>query len=95
MASRSGAWGRVRRQAWERDRKAQAVCHICGQPIDYFLPPSSAPNAYEPDHVIPVKKRPDLELDLSNIKASHSRCNRVRGDGTNGENDLGMRSRIW
>ena len=95
MSSRSGRWPVIRRMAWDRDRKARAVCHICGQPIDYYLEPSSAPNSWEPDHLIPVAKRPDLELDLMNIAASHMRCNRVRGDGTNGENTLGMRSRIW
>lgn len=93
--SRSGRWPAVRRMVWNRDRKARAVCHICGQPIDYSLPPSSADVAWEPDHVIPVAKRPDLELDMVNIKASHKRCNRARGDGTNGENNLGMQSRIW
>ena len=95
MSSRSGHWPKVRLQAWERDRKSKAVCHICGQPIDYFVSPSSTPDSWEPDHVIPVKIRPDLELDLSNVMASHKRCNRARGDGTNGENDLGKRSRIW
>ena len=92
---RSSRWKYIRKMAWDRDRKAKAVCHICGQPIDYSLPPSSGPEAYEPDHVIPVSKRPDLELDLNNILASHTRCNRSRGDGENGENALGMRSRIW
>ena len=92
---RSSRWKRIRKLAWDRDRKARGVCHICGQPIDYTLHPSSGPNAWEPDHVIPVSKRPDLELDLGNILPSHARCNRARGDGTNGENDLGMRSRIW
>lgn len=92
---RSSRWQKIRKMAWDRDRKANAPCHICGQPIDYSLPPSSGPEAYEPDHVIPVAKRPDLELDLNNILASHARCNRSRGDGTNGENALGMRSRIW
>ena len=93
--SRSGRWPYVRRLAWDRDRKARAVCHICGQPINYFLQPSSCADAWEPDHVIPVAKDPSLELDLGNIKASHKRCNRSRGDGTNGENIIGMQSRIW
>ena len=84
MSSRSGRWPIVRKMAWDRDRKARAPCHICGQPIDYHLEPSSAPNAWEPDHIIPVAKAPELELDLTNI-----------GDGTNGENELGQRSRIW
>ena len=93
--SRAGRWPYVRRLAWDRDRKNRAVCHICGQPINYFLEPSSCDDAWEPDHIIPVAKAPELELDLNNIKASHRRCNRSRGDGTNGENVLGMQSRIW
>ena len=92
---RSTRWPYVRRMAWDRDRKSRAVCHICGQPINYHLMPSSADEAWEPDHVVPVSKDPSLELDLNNIKASHRRCNRSRGDGTNGENVIGMQSRIW
>lgn len=95
MSGRSSRWPHVRKLAWDRDRKARAPCHICGQPIDYFLEPSSAPDSWEPDHLIPVARAPELELDLSNIAASHMRCNRVRGDGINGENELGRRSRIW
>ena len=96
MTNRSGSrWRRIRRLAWERDLKAHAPCHICGQPINYMLKPSSAPDAWEPDHLIPVTKRPDLELDLLNIAASHARCNRSRGDGTNGENVIGQQSRVW
>lgn len=93
--SRSGRWPYVRRLAWDRDRKARSVCHICGQQINYFLKPSSCEDAWEPDHIIPVAKAPELELDLKNIAPAHKRCNRARGDGTNGENTLGMQSRIW
>ena len=93
--SRSSRWPYIRAQAWNRDKKARAVCHICGEPIDYFVPPSSTPDSYEPDHIIPVHMRPDLELDITNIKASHRRCNRQRGDGTNGTNIIGERSRKW
>lgn len=92
---RSNRWRYIRRIAWDRDRKDRAPCHICGQPIDYFLRPSSCDDAWEPDHVIPVAKRKDLELDLNNIKASHRRCNRARGDGSGMENELGMQSRVW
>lgn len=87
-------WQRIRRLAWDRDRRARAVCHICGQPIDYFLKPSSAPLAWEPDHIRPYSQAPELELDLLNIAPSHTRCNRQRGNGMH-DNDLGMRSRIW
>ena len=95
IMSRSSRWPYIRAQAWNRDKKARAVCHICNEPIDYFVPPSSTPDSYEPDHVVPVHMRPDLELDLGNIKASHRRCNRQRGDGTNGTNIIGERSRRW
>ena len=95
IMARSSRWPYIRAQAWNRDKKVRAVCHICNEPIDYFVPPSSTPDSYEPDHIIPVHMRPDLELDLTNIKASHRRCNRQRGDGTNGTNVIGERSRKW
>lgn len=87
-------WQRIRRMAWDRDRRSRAVCHICGDRIDYSLKPSSAPLAWEPDHLMPYSKAPELELDLANIAASHMKCNRQRGNGTH-DNDLGRRSRIW
>ena len=92
---RASRWPYIRRLAWDRDRKARAVCHICNQPIDYTLEPSSCPLAWEPDHLIPVSKRPDLELDLNNVSASHQRCNRARGDGDLKGWDLGQQSRVW
>ena len=93
--SRASRWPYVRKMAWDRDRKAKAVCWICGQAIDYSVAASSSDDSWEPDHVQPVSKRPDLELDLNNIKPAHRQCNRQRGDGTNGENAIGQRSRIW
>lgn len=93
---RSSRWKYIRKVAWGRDKAARACCHICGMPIDYSVEPSSTPDSYEPDHVIPVSMNKELELDLNNILPSHRRCNRARGDGKrNGENSLGMRSRIW
>ena len=92
---RNTRWPYVRKMAWDRDRKIKAVCHICGQPIDYSIPPSSAPNSYEPDHIVPVSKDPGRELDLANIAPSHMRCNRARGTLSPKMNDLGQRSRIW
>lgn len=93
MSKRSSRWGYIKMLAWERDRKEHNVCHICGQPIDYTLQPSSCETAYEPDHIIPFAQRPDLELDLQNVAASHRRCNRARG-----KSDLlglGQQSRVW
>lgn len=91
---RSKRWPYIRKLAYERDRKARAVCHICGERIDYTIKPSSAPLAWEPDHIQPFSRAPELELDLNNIKASHMRCNRQRGNGNN-DGNLGQRSRLW
>jgi len=93
MSNRSSKFKYIRKLAWERDRKAKAVCHICGQPIDYTLPPSVYPDSWEPDHIIPFSKRPDLELDLNNIAPSHRRCNRGRCDTD--IVGLGQQSRVW
>lgn len=87
-------WQAVRKLAWDRDRHSRAPCHICGHPIDYGLRPSSAPLAWEPDHIVPFATAPELELDLNNVAASHMRCNRQRGKGLNDSN-IGKRSRIW
>jgi len=94
MADRSSRWPKIRKLAWDRDRKNRAVCHICGEKIDYSLEPSSAPLSWEPDHIVPFTKAPELELDLSNIAASHMRCNRQRGTGSQ-DGAIGQRSRIW
>ena len=91
---RSPRWKYIRKLAWDRDRKARAVCHICGERIDYSIEPSSAPLAWEPDHLMPVSRAPELELDLTNVAPSHMRCNRQRGNGAQ-EIAIGQRSRIW
>lgn len=92
---RTSRWKAVRLRAYERDRKAQAPCWWCGQPINYIVPPSSTPDSWEGDHKVPVSMAPELELDVLNVAPAHKRCNRSRGDGTNGENSIGMQSRIW
>lgn len=87
-------WQILRRECFYRDRKAQAVCHICNQPIDYSLPMSSTDEAYEADHIYPRSKHPELTLVASNIAASHRKCNRKRRDKAT-INDLGNQSREW
>ena len=77
---RSSVGRKVRMRAWYRDSKAKAPCWICGQPIDYRLKPSSADNAWEPDHKLPRNRHPELALDLANILPSHRACNRSRQD---------------
>ena len=92
-------WLVVRRQAYERDRAANAGCWICEEEgrdptIDYSLGYSTCPDAYEADHYVPVSDHPELEYDLANLRASHQRCNRRRNDRA-GINLLGNRSRDW
>lgn len=88
-------WRRVRAMAYDRDRKRDAPCHLCGQPIDYLAPPLS-PDSWEPDHILPCDKHPDRMYDIANLAPSHSSCNRSRGDAEieHGE-PLGRPSRSW
>lgn len=89
----SRKWRELRARLYERDRRADARCWICGQPIDYRAAPLS-PDSWEPDHVVPVAADPDRAFDPGNIRAAHCACNRARGNRKQG-NDLGTRSRQW
>ena len=65
---------------YERDRRANAPCWLCNQQIDYRAAPMS-PDAWEPDHVLPVIDHPELAFDPGNIRPAHASCNRSRGSG--------------
>lgn len=78
---------------------ARAICWICDQPIDYSLKHGD-PWAFELDHALPVETHPELALDPSNFKPSHSRCNKRRAlaegpSGDDGVPDTGIASEIW
>lgn len=93
----SQEWRIIRRQAYLRDRKANARCEICKGaegPIDYSAKPSSHSHAYEPDHILPRATHPELALVISNIQASHVMCNRAKGKRSS-SNPLGTPSREW
>lgn len=68
-------------------------CYLCGQPIDYDAPRHD-PEALEADHVLPVSGYPDLEFEPSNLRPTHSRCNRHRGPGRTVAS-LGATSERW
>jgi hypothetical protein len=68
-------------------------CHLCGDSIDYRLP-YGHPEAFELDHIIPVKDRPDLLLDVNNFGASHHTCNEDKGSDA-APLKLGECSEIW
>ncbi|WP_210578594.1 HNH endonuclease [Actinomyces succiniciruminis] len=60
--------------------RAESVCWICKQRIDYDAAPGSTEDSHELDHVIAVSLRPDLQEDPSNFAHSHRRCNAARGN---------------
>lgn len=72
----------------------KAPCGICSQrTIDYDGPPN-APDSFELDHRISLKRRPDLALEPSNAQPSHVRCNRAKQAG-DASPALGERSENW
>ena len=87
-------WQRLRVECFKRDKARQAPCHICGQAIDYALKPSSTPDSYEPDHLRPVDRYPELALLPENVGPSHMKCNRARGKKA-GIDAMGNRTRDW
>lgn len=87
----------VKRMCFERDKRANAPCWLCGEPIDYALGMStlgSSGDAWEPDHYRDRKHHPELALDPANIRPSHKKCNRRRGTKA-GLTQLGSPSRQW
>lgn len=85
----------IRPMCFERDRSRNAVCHICKQPIDYYAAPQT-PDAWEPDHIKPRSKYPELAEDPANIAPSHCSCNRSRGNKDIDEKSrLGISSENW
>ncbi|MHA4848780.1 HNH endonuclease [Rhodococcus sp. MSC1_016] len=75
-AGRSGHRWRTIRNNLKMQRNP---CWICKQPIDYDAP-ANHPEAFEPDHYYPVSTHPHLANDPGNLRASHSECNRKRGN---------------
>ena len=73
MSKRSSRWAYIRKLAFERDKKNKAVCHLCGQPIDYTLEPGKYSDSWSPDHIMTFHDHPEMELDLQNVAASHRR----------------------
>lgn len=69
---------RLKQEHRRRCRAANLPCALCGDPIDYSLPPTS-PHAFQSDHRIPVSVRPDLGYHASLLQPSHASCNRSRG----------------
>lgn len=82
--------GNPRRANGARRDKVRAVvrswgrpCAICGDPIDYSLPPGD-PWSFEVDEIIPVSKG-GSPFDVDNCQPAHRRCNQWRGARGMGE----------
>ena len=103
-------WYQARDAAWRRDSQAivrgpdgsvevGARCWICGDRIDYAKGLGSTdPFAYEADHYYTVDEHPELEYDVANLRPSHVKCNRRRGNGKPRKPKsvgLGKPSRCW
>lgn len=76
--------GNPRRANGSRRDKVRATvrswgrpCAICGQPIDYSLPPGH-PDSFEVDEIVPVSKG-GSPFDVGNCQPAHRRCNQWRG----------------
>ena len=77
-----------------RDLRARGDrCWLCGDPIDYALPPD-ADWAFSVDHIKPWSLAPELREDPANLAAAHSLCNKRRGNGPP-PLGLGLLSRSW
>lgn len=68
-------------------------CWLCNQPIDYSLPFDDS-DAFSLDHRFPVSTHPQHAEDPANFEASHSRCNKSRGNRAQPMH-LGQPSRNW
>lgn len=71
-------WRKLKDRMKADCRNRRAVCWRCNQPIDYDAP-GQAPTSFEADHYYPVKTHPWLAYEYTNLRPSHSRCNRARG----------------
>lgn len=72
-----GTNGNAERKLKARLRAEGRPCHICGQPIDYSLPPGT-PLSFEVDHVNP-RARGGAAYDYVNLDAAHRICNQRKG----------------
>jgi 5-methylcytosine-specific restriction endonuclease McrA len=67
-------------------------CWLCGMPIDYDMPDSE--HAFNLDHYYPASTHPEHYEDPANFRASHAKCNQVRGNNPP-RPLLGVPSRQW
>jgi 5-methylcytosine-specific restriction endonuclease McrA len=84
---------------WRAEKKAtwkavNAPCALCGQRTIEYDAPANTPLAFEMDHRISRKRRPDLAMVDSNVQPSHHSCNRRKSSG-DAPLDLGPMDEQW
>ena len=84
--------GKARKQVAQRGYANNTPCCICGQPIDYRLPPTD-PNGMTIQHVKPRATHPHLTWDKTNWAPAHAQCNQAAG--TKIQTGLGTRTPKW
>lgn len=60
--------------------RAESVCWICEQRIDYDAAPGTTDDSHELDHMIPVSVDDRLQEDPTNFRHSHRLCNLRRSN---------------
>lgn len=60
-----------------RVRARMDPCALCGEAIDYGLPPGD-PMSFTIDHIVPISRGGGV-YDPENCQAAHLRCNQAKG----------------
>ncbi|QDG88854.1 HNH endonuclease [Pseudarthrobacter sp. NIBRBAC000502770] len=60
-------------------RAKRLGCAICQQPIDYRLQYPDE-DSFSVDHIKPRSTHPHLAEEPTNLRSTHLRCNKARGD---------------
>jgi 5-methylcytosine-specific restriction endonuclease McrA len=93
MTRGQGRSGRPYRRVRAELKAKQLPCHICGKPIDYTLP-GTEPMSFAMDHVVPLAFG-GHPLAMSNVRASHRRCNAAKGTKATADVVIIPQSRAW
>ncbi|MBE5453493.1 hypothetical protein E3G52_000357 [Mycobacteroides abscessus] len=76
------------------DGTVGAPCWLCHRAIDYTITDPYHPDVFNADHATPVKERPELAMDVNNLRPSHRDCNLRRG-ADDAEINIGTTSEPW
>lgn len=86
------AVGEARKDVAQRGYANNEPCCICGQAIDYRLPPTD-PDGMTIQHVKSRSTHPHLTWDRSNWEPAHAQCNKSAGIEV--QTGLGVRNSRW